>query len=283
MKKLLSILLALILVFSLSACGGNTENPSGDSPGISQVSETNNNESKGAELFDITDTEINVTASDYRTNLTGDEAAAQKAKIPTEVRKAVGEVVAGLCAMTPDYSGIGTFKFGATFNVPKDSYDEYWKVLTDYYKSLGGTVTKDKKVSSTDMLEIEFSWGTLYQCEGSEDLSEIKVAFKINASSDNSGDANSADQWKNATYSAYTGGVAEPAFNYTIKGVIMDQLTINAEATVDEVNAWKQSLLAAGFEEYREGEQWGISNETHNIQMNGFVNGVAYIYISLQG
>ena len=162
MKKLLSILLALILVFSLSACGGNTENPSGDSPGISQVSETNNNESKGAELFDITDTEIN-------------------------------------------------------------------------------------------------------------------------ASSDNSGDANSADQWKNATYSAYTGGVAEPAFNYTIKGVIMDQLTINAEATVDEVNAWKQSLLAAGFEEYREGEQWGISNETHNIQMNGFVNGVAYIYISLQG
>ena len=100
---------------------------------------------------------------------------------------------------------------------------------------------------------------------------------------DNGGKDTSVGQWQDTAYSAYTNGVEEPTFTYTIKGVIMDQLTINAEATVDEVNAWKQSLLNAGFEEYREGEQWGVSNATHNVQMNGFVNGVAYIYIGLQG
>ncbi|MBQ6818927.1 MAG: hypothetical protein IJP35_04890 [Clostridia bacterium] len=100
---------------------------------------------------------------------------------------------------------------------------------------------------------------------------------------DNGGEDTSVGQWQDTAYSAYTNGVEEPTFTYTIKSVIMDQLTINAEATVDEVNAWKQSLLNAGFEEYREGEQWGVSNATHNIQMNGFVNGVAYIYIGLQG
>jgi len=100
---------------------------------------------------------------------------------------------------------------------------------------------------------------------------------------DNGSEDTSVGQWQDTAYSAYTNGVEEPTFTYTIKGVIMDQLTINAEATVDEVNAWKQSLLNAGFEEYREGEQWGVSNATHNIQMNGFVNGVAYIYIGLQG
>ena len=182
MKKLLALLLVGMMIFSLAACGDN-ETPSGsggNTPGTSQGGENNDNESKGAELFDIADTAINVISSDYRTNLKGDEAAAQKAKIPAEVRKGVGEVVPGLCTMTPDYSGTGTFKFGARFKVPKDSYAEYWKVLTDYYKSLGGNVTKDEKVLSTDMLEIEFSWGTLYQCEGSEDLSEIVVTFKIN-------------------------------------------------------------------------------------------------------
>ncbi len=182
MKKILAILLAAFMLLSMVACDtGDDPNPSGsNNPGTSQGGENNDNESKGAELFDIADTAINVISSDYRTNLKGDEAAAQKAKIPAEVRKGVGEVVPGLCTMTPDYSGTGTFKFGARFKVPKDSYAEYWKVLTDYYKSLGGNVTKDEKVLSTDMLEIEFSWGTLYQCEGSEDLSEIVVTFKIN-------------------------------------------------------------------------------------------------------
>ena len=284
MKKLLALLLAGLMMLSFAACGNNEDNPSGneDNPGVSQSGENNND--KGAILVDIADTDIRVWASDYKTLLTGDEAATQKAKIPTEVKKSVGEIGAGLCSVTPDYSGTGSFKFGATFYLSKDSYEEGWKTLTDYYKSLGGTVTLDEKVLSTDKLEIEFSWGELYQCEGyvGEEQGRIVVTFSINTEAD-SDDSSQQSLWKDTKYAAYTEGLDEPTFKYTIKGVIMDQLTINAEATLDEVEEWKQFLLDSGFEEYREGEQWGIKNATHNIQMNGYVDGVAYIYIGLVG
>lgn len=283
MKKLFAILLAGVMIFSLVACGTN-DKPSGneDNPGASQSGE--NNDDNGAALIDIADTDIRVFSSDYMTLLTGDEAAAQKAKIPAEVKKAVGELAAGLCSMTPDYTNNGTFKFGATFYLSKDSYEEGWKTLTDYYKSLGGTVELDEKVLSTDKLEMKFSWGELYQCEGyvGEEQGRIVVSFRINTDADSD---NSLQQsmWMDTKYTAYTEGLAEPPFKYTIKGIIMDQLTINAEATLDEIGEWKQSLLDSGFEEYREGEQWGIKNDTHNIQMNGYADGIAYIYIGLVG
>lgn len=185
MKRLFTLLLAIMMVISLAACGETTTtDPDNDNPGTSQNGENNNNESKGAELFDIEDTAIRVIASDYTSNLTGDEAAAQRAKIPAEVKKGVGEIASGLCSMTPDYSSIGTFKFGVTFLVPKGTVDEYWKVLTDYYKSLGGTVTTDFESSSgSKFLNIDFSWGQMYQCETgtyNEQQDKITVGFKIN-------------------------------------------------------------------------------------------------------
>lgn len=181
MKKLFALLLAMMLVFSLAACGdNNTTDPDKDNPGTSQSGENNNNE--GAALIDIADSDIRAYASDLTTTLTGDEATAQIAKIPAEIRKGVGEIGAGLCTIAPDYSGDDSYNFGATFYVPVNSYDEYWKVLTDYYKSLGGTVTLDEKVGSRDMLEIEFSWGELHQCEGyvGEEQATITVGFDIN-------------------------------------------------------------------------------------------------------
>ena len=42
MKKLLALLLALMMVFALAACGENTEKPSNDNPGVSQSGESNN-------------------------------------------------------------------------------------------------------------------------------------------------------------------------------------------------------------------------------------------------
>ena len=181
MKKLLALFIALMMVFSLAACGNNnTTDPDKDNPGVSQSGENNNNE--GAALIDIADSDIRAYASDLTTTLTGDEATAQIAKIPAEIRKGVGEIGAGLCTIAPDYSGDGSYNFGVTFYVPVNSYDEYWKVLTDYYKSLGGTVTLDEKVGSRDMLEIEFSWGELHQCEGyvGEEQATITVGFDIN-------------------------------------------------------------------------------------------------------
>lgn len=50
MKKLLALLLALMMVFALAACGENTEKPSNDNPGVSQSGE--NNDSQGDENND---------------------------------------------------------------------------------------------------------------------------------------------------------------------------------------------------------------------------------------
>ena len=49
MKKLLALLLAAMMIFSLAACGNNDDNPSGNenNPGVSQSGE--NNDNKGGE------------------------------------------------------------------------------------------------------------------------------------------------------------------------------------------------------------------------------------------
>ncbi len=183
MKKLVAIMLAVMLVFAMVACdtGSNPDSSSNGNLGVSQSGENKDENSKSAELIEIQDTDIRVIAADYMTILTGDDAAVQKAKIPAEIKKGVGEIGAGLCTMTPDYNGDGTYSFGATFYVPKDSFDEYWKVLTDYYKSLEGTVTSDSTIGSTKLLEMEFSWGEMYQCEGyvGEEQATITVSFNI--------------------------------------------------------------------------------------------------------
>jgi len=126
-----------------------------------------------------------------------------------------------------------------------------------------------------------------YIWEGEKDnliveIDKKKVWIEIDETKD-SGSNSQESSWNDPKYTAYTSGLEEPDFSYEFKGVLMDQLTINAEATLDEIEEWKQFLLDSGFEEYREGEQWGIKNATHNIQMNGYVDGVAYIYIGLVG
>lgn len=50
MKKLLALLLALMMVFALAACGENTEKPNNDNPGVSQSGE--NNDDQGGENND---------------------------------------------------------------------------------------------------------------------------------------------------------------------------------------------------------------------------------------
>lgn len=133
---------------------------------------------------------------------------------------------------------------------------------------------------------------SLTACGGGEETAEqsapqttaaaqAESSVKTEAGTVGASASENGSQWDNPAYSRYTNGLDEPEFKYTIKGVIMEQMTVNAEATEAEVTAWKQSLIDKGFEQYREGEQWGIKNDTHNIQMNGFVNGIAYIYIGL--
>ena len=106
---------------------------------------------------------------------------------------------------------------------------------------------------------------------GSEDPSNTPV-------SDGGGDRS---DWGYIDYADYTGGVPEPEFAYTISGILNDQLAFQSEATADEINAWKQTLLDNGAEEVREGDTWAVIDGAHLIEMNGITNGVARIYISL--
>ena len=177
MKKWLSMLLVFMMMFTLTACGGGDTQQEANNNDV--VEEQNND----GGLFDIADTDIRAYASDLTTTLTGDEAAAQKAVIPAEIKKGVGEVAAGLCTIAPDYSNDGTYNFGVIFLVPKNEVSEYYKVLTDYYKSLDGTVTSEWAGSSTQLMEMEFAWGKMYQCETgvyNDEYGCIKVGFDIN-------------------------------------------------------------------------------------------------------
>lgn len=87
--------------------------------------------------------------------------------------------------------------------------------------------------------------------------------------------------WGYADYAEYTDGVPEPEFAYSISGIIMEALSFKSEASVDEISAWKQTLLDNGAEEVREGDTWAVIDGAHLIEMNGITDGVAYFYISL--
>lgn len=181
MKKLFALLLALTMVFALAACGEKDPAPSGSGstadPGTSQQGGDN----KSDEVFDIADSKIRASAADLTTTLTGDEAAAMIAKIPAEIKKGIGELGEGLCSIAPSTSGSG-YNFSAIFFVPKGSAVDYFTKLTDYYKTLEGTVTDETVIGDTHLFEMEFSWGEIYRCEAKiyEDSAKIAVGFKIN-------------------------------------------------------------------------------------------------------
>ena len=274
MKKIFALLLAMIMVFALAACG-NDEPPSGsegDKPGATQNGGENNNggeENKGTGLWDVADADITILNEGH-----------DVAIVPAGLKKGIG---------TGAKAQIYLRDPGSTYaSIYKSLYEANYKevvqadvdALVDYIEqeigveaSKGGLSSYTEYIISTDAMEI-----TILHYPSKN---EVKVSAYI-AGNDDSSDIPKS-QWSNVQYKDYTENLAEPTFEYTIKGVIMDQLTINAEATEAEIAAWKQSLLDAGFEEYREGEQWAVKNATHNIQMNGFVNGIAYIYIGLEG
>jgi len=124
------------------------------------------------------------------------------------------------------------------------------------------------------------------QKEQNENGNDITTNDNNNTSDKNDSNEsnnNTENVWNDSKYTEYTNGLEEPNVKYAIKGVIMDQLTLNLEVTETELESYKQSLIDKGFELYRDGDSsWGMSNDTHNIQMNGYYNGIAYIYIALK-
>ena len=77
--------------------------------------------------------------------------------------------------------------------------------------------------------------------------------------------------WSKAEYAEYTNGVPEPAFPYTITGVIGNMgLNFKSTASAGEFEAWRQTLLDNGFEENSvAGDTWTVFSDTHSIAHSG--------------
>ena len=193
MKRFILIALTLMLALSLAACGGNEETPSGSDttdPGTSQQEPSDTPDestpsgsndpgtSQTGTLFDITEEQISCTNSEYALVEDNTEREAMIAAIPAEILKGVGELLPGLCGIEEQPGDEYSYIFKVGFKV--SGQDDY-TALADYYKSLGGTVTKDKTTEALNIanLEMEFSWGKLYDCTYNGNRNEIAVTFQV--------------------------------------------------------------------------------------------------------
>jgi major membrane immunogen (membrane-anchored lipoprotein) len=167
----------------LTACGSkdNGNTPSGSTGGNSTpgTSQGGGDTAKSGELFDITDDKINtykLNNDGTQTAITGDERTTMLAAIPAEMKKGIGTLNTN--SVQKDLYGDG-YLIGFTFRI--SSKDDYTK-LTDYYKSLGGTVKKEGSTDTEAYLEIDFDWGKLTQCLYGESGSSktIAVSFETN-------------------------------------------------------------------------------------------------------
>lgn len=251
MKKLFALLLAMMMVFALAACGDN-EPDSGserDKPGASQ------NVNQDSEYYENNEppTALDIPYDKY--------PWLEGIVLPDDA------VVTGFDDEYYAQDGVVTMIVEPITTAEQvTAYKEKLKKAGYTDAEVSGLVSPNGK--------FEMSVGDMWvESMGYMNLTVYDTYASLEAA---------GDQWNNVSYVEYTNGVIEPPFKYIIKGVLMNQLTINAEATLDEINAWKQSLIDAGFEEYREGEQWGIKSSTHNVQMNAYVDGVAFIYIGLE-
>ena len=153
MKKLYALLLDLMMVFDLAACGeNNTTDPDKDSPAVSQSGENNNGgeENKGTGLWDVADADITILNEGH-----------DVAIVPAGLKKGIG---------TKDLAQIYLRDPGSTFaSIYKSLYEANYKevaqadvdALVDYIEqeigvqaSEGGLSSYTEYIISTDTIEI---------------------------------------------------------------------------------------------------------------------------------
>ena len=153
MKKIFALLLAMMMIFSLAACGdNNTTDPDKDSPGVSQSGENNNSgeENKGTGLWDVADADITILNEGH-----------DVAIVPAGLKKGIG---------TKDLAQIYLRDPGSTFaSIYKSLYEANYKevaqvdvdALVDYIEqeigtqaSEGGLSSYTEYIISTDTMEI---------------------------------------------------------------------------------------------------------------------------------
>ncbi len=153
MKKLFALLLALMMVFALTACGdNNTTDPDKDNPGVSQSGENNNSgeENKGTGLWDVADADITILNEGH-----------DVAIVPAGLKKGIG---------TQSKAQIYLREPGSTFaSIYKSLYQANYKevaqvdvdALVDYIEqeigvqaSEGGLSSYTEYIFSTDTMEL---------------------------------------------------------------------------------------------------------------------------------
>jgi len=207
MKKLFALILALAMIFTLAACGGkDDEKPAATSskpagsgqqqsvpapepdPASDEPEQTPDDDGEeivvDVELFDISDSDI-TAIKNGKTVMEGDEAAEVIAQIPAEIKKGVGELEADDCEVLANRD-FTLFDFKIGFRVPNASVKSYYNAITEYYKSLGGTVTKEEANGDWQDLGMTFDWGEMRGCNYTlsfydPDTARILVEFYINA------------------------------------------------------------------------------------------------------
>ena len=168
MKKLFALLIALMMVFTLAACGNN-ETPSGsegDNPGTSQSDNQGGSENQGGEenkggkeLYDVTDAQITVADG------------LDVSVIPAVAKKGVGTLKSGgydlKKASLSSYSAQCEITY---FDVAKEGYD----ALLDYYKSNGATVEE-----AFGTIDVIFDWGKIVPVYHA-DQNQVSLTVYIN-------------------------------------------------------------------------------------------------------
>lgn len=152
MKKLFALLLAMMMIFSLAACGdNNTTDPDKDNPGVSQSGENNSGEeNKGTGLWDVADADITILNEGH-----------DVAIVPAGLKKGIG---------TQSKAQIYLRDPGSTFaSIYKSLYEANYKevaqadvdALVDYIEqeigtkaSEGGLSSYTEYIISTDTMEI---------------------------------------------------------------------------------------------------------------------------------
>jgi predicted small lipoprotein YifL len=178
MKKAISLALVLVLALSmLTACGGKdngggqatTPPANSTTPPASQGG--NDTTPSNGGLFDISDDNITVLKSFEEVQ--DDERETALAAIPAEMKKGVGELRSGLSTISIDMSGYsGAFMFYVS---GKSEYT----TLTDYYKSIGGTITDEWDRNTSAETSFDFDWGSLSCRFIANDKNELNVSYTI--------------------------------------------------------------------------------------------------------
>ena len=163
MKKIFALLLAMMMIFSLAACGdNNTTDPDKDNPGVSQSGENNNSgeENKGTGLWDVV-LVIGCGRLGRRLAELLDHHGHDVAIVPARLKKGIG---------TQSKAQIYLRDPGSTFaSIYKSLYEANYKevaqadvdALVDYIEqeigtqaSEGGLSSYTEYIISTDTMEI---------------------------------------------------------------------------------------------------------------------------------